>query len=71
MRVDLGFLQFKSWNDNSGFLYKDPHARKGFWIRFFGWGIHVTNSQPLFMERNGFVKTYKLPRGYRFRFLRK
>lgn len=58
MGFNLKFIQMESWNNSS----------KGFWIRFFGYGIHVTNSRLNFSERNNFVKFYKLPFGYRLIF---
>jgi hypothetical protein len=71
MRINLIFLQFEHWNDNAGFLYKDPTARKGFWIRIFGWGIHVCNHPKLFSERNGLEKFWNLPFGYRIKLLKR
>lgn len=71
MRFNFWFIQLESWNDNSGFLYKDPNATKGFWIRLFGFGIHVTNSPPLFSERNGLERRIILPFGYRMKFLKR
>lgn len=68
MRFNIKLIQFESW---CGYDYKDPVFKKIFWIRFLGYGIHITNSRALFSERNGMIKSYKLPFGYRLKFLGK
>jgi hypothetical protein len=45
----------------------------GFWFRFFGYGLWVKQTkyhQPLFRERNGYTKSYRLF-GLTFKFLAK
>jgi hypothetical protein len=44
----------------------------GFFIRLgaSGVGVNVTNMRPLFSERNGNKKAYKLGFGWRLRFLK-
>lgn len=72
MRINLFFLKFESWKDEHHFIYRQrgflrSSNTKGFWIRIFGYGIHVTNRFPLFSEHI----SYKLPFGYRLKFLKK
>ena len=47
-------------------LYLDKHC---FWVRLFGFGIQIKNTEMLFSERGGHTKTHRLPFGWRFRFL--
>lgn len=39
------------------------------WVRLFGIGFWLGNSPRLFAERNGFVRSLPLCRGWRLRFL--
>lgn len=32
----------------------------GFWFRIFGRGLYVTNSAPLFSERYGYTKSFRV-----------
>jgi hypothetical protein len=32
----------------------------GFWFRIFGRGLHVTNSAPVFSERYGYTKSFRI-----------
>lgn len=32
----------------------------GFWFRVFGRGLFVTNSEPLFSERYGYTKSFRI-----------
>jgi hypothetical protein len=40
-----GFRQGKDW---------------GFWFRIFGYGLAVSTLQPLFSERNGYRRTFRI-----------
>jgi hypothetical protein len=40
------------------------------WMRFFGRGFSFFNYPPLFSERNGYQKIFKLGFGWRFKFLK-
>ncbi len=53
---------------NKFYFYADKNC---FALRLFGWGVQLKNTKPLFSERNGYVKTYWLPFGWRSRFLKR
>lgn len=40
-----------TWNDSLGW---------GFWFRIFGYGLLVTNLPPLFSERYGYTKSFRV-----------
>jgi len=48
-------------------------CKEGFFIRLgvSGVGVNVVNTRPLYSERNGHKKAYKLGFGWRFRWLEK
>lgn len=67
LNVDFKFFQIRIWKRNESF----PFTGYGFCIRIFGYGFMITNSLILFSERNGYVKFYRLPFGYRLKFLKR
>ncbi len=64
MDFHFWFIDFHAWKKRKIF----GTGGAGFWIRLFGRGFRVTNSDMLFSERNGYKKYIKLPFGYRLTF---
>ncbi len=65
--MDLKFFKCAGWKRD-----KDhPFSGSGFWFRLFGYGLHFTNAEPLFSERNGYEKRLKLLSGWRVKFIKK
>lgn len=60
------FFCYDSWKRIGNHI----SASSGFWFRIFGYGLHFTNRNPSFSERNGFNFMLKLPFGWRMKFLK-
>ena len=67
MHINFGFFQFVNWKR----YYPNDWIGNGCWFRIFGWGLHFTNGEETFSERQKLVKTLKLPFGYRVKCLKR
>jgi hypothetical protein len=70
IRCNTRFFQLESWNDPLERPLTGRKARKGFWFRIFGKGLHVSNDPPNFSQRHGYTKYLNLPLGYKMTWLK-
>ena len=70
MRINLGFLKMETWNDKKLFSINNHLRSKGFWIKFFGYGIHFSNDPLCFSERNGFKKYISISGKWKIKFVK-
>lgn len=69
-KIDIKY-PFFFWDSWTPTPITETYIRKsyGLWFRFWGWGLHFTNAEKTFSERNAYKKFLPLPFVWRVKIL--